>query len=80
MLRISRRRAISWMSALYSSLIFPATRLVNRWSRISRMAWAWISESGKLGHQAFLGVLRRPGGPDQGDDAVEVVQSNFQAL
>ena len=43
--RISFRRAISFSTSSYSAMILSRSRPVSRWSRISRMAWAWTSES-----------------------------------
>ena len=71
---------MSWMTARYSSSIFLRSSAASRARRMSRIAWAWSSDSSKPRHEV------RPGGVDVGrladrlDHRVEVVEGDLEAL
>ena len=78
--RMARSFSISWFSSASSSRIFCRSRPVRRWSCMSRIACAWISESAEPGDQAGLGLGRGLRGADERDHRVEVVEGDAQAL
>ena len=53
---------------------------VSRWSRISKIAFAWISLSAELPHQADPGFIGRLRPPNQGDHRIQVIERNLEAL
>ena len=77
--RISFSRAISLSTSSYSAMILSRSRPVSRWSRISRMAWAWISRELELADQSGLGLFRGCRCLDQRDDRIEVVERDLEA-
>ena len=78
--RMSSSSAMSWMTWRYSSSIFFRSRAASRARRMSRIAWAWRSESSKRISRFDPGGLRVGRFADRLDDRVEVVERLLEPL
>ena len=78
--RMSSSSAMSWMTARYSSSIFLRSRAARRARRMSRIAWAWISESPKRSMRLRARGLDVGRLADRADHLVEVVEGDLEAL